>query len=134
MQGEILKMGRKGNLHLVYVNSKDLSSTKISPTRNIIDTLKNAVDDLIKSQTLIDRLICYELIKSLSDDKEIQYESFPCTSHYLNRYKEQKKHIQYSLLEIYPLTPADIDLTNFNSEELIKHMKIVSSQCNFWYV
>lgn len=134
-QGLLLNMGRKNNLHIIYVNSKDLSATKILPHHNVIDTYKQAVADLIKSQSLIDRLVAFELLKSLSDGQPIQYETFPCSSHYLNLYNEKKKHIQYSLLEIYPIVSTHIDMANFTGEDIVKNMKSLYTQChcNFWW-
>lgn len=135
MQGAILKYINKHNqpLHITYVNSKDLSQANIIPNHNLFDTWKQAVNDLIKSQTLIDRLVVHELLFNGSD---VGRSSFKCNYEELMTISEHRKTLKFSLLEIYPTIESDIDITNFNSEDISRNLKIMykSCKCHFWWI
>lgn len=134
-QGYILKYMMKHDQpsHITYINSKDLSQAKIMTHHNLFDTWKQAVNDLIKSQTLIDRLITYNLI---FNGKDVKHRSFKCEYDELLKIKEERKHLKFSMLEIYPLIECDLDITNFNQDDIVRNLKKIHNQCycNFWWV
>lgn len=133
MQGVILK-STTNCLHITYINAKDLSKPNLLPHHNLFDTWKQAVNDLIKSQTLIDRLAAHELLQSKGYD--IQFKSFDCTYTNLLDIMELKQTIKYSLLEVYPTISADFDITNFNSNDIERNLKLLygTLKCHFWYI
>ncbi len=120
--------------HMTYVNSKDLSKPNILPSHNLFDTWKQAVNDLIKSQTLIDRLVAYELL--LSKGLPIEKRSFPCDYKHLLKIKNIREKSKYSLLEIYPLKNHDINITNFTSNDISEALTSLYSNCHchFWWI
>lgn len=134
-QNTILKHIKKTKtpIHITYVNSKDLSQTNIKPHNNLFDTWIAAVNNLIKSQTLIDRLIAHEL---LFNNKEVQHTSFTCDYNNLMKNKLKREHCPFSLLEIYPTLESDINITSFTGEDVIRNMKTMykSCECHFWWV
>ena len=136
LQGQLLKyiQSDPDYFHIIYVNSTDLSKPKILPNHNLFDTWKQAVNDLIKSQTLIDRLVAYELL--LSKGLPIKKASFPCDYQHLLMVKEKRKIIKYSLLEIYPTEAHDIDITNFKAEDITNALEELYSKCycHFWWI
>lgn len=135
MQGAILKYIKTHNqpLHITYVNSKDLSQANIIPNNNLFDTWKQAVNDLIKSQTLIDRLVVHELLFNGNDVKQT---SFPCNYEELVKVSIHRETLKFSLLEIYPTMESDIDITNFNSDDITRNLKRMykSCKCHFWWI
>jgi predicted patatin/cPLA2 family phospholipase len=132
-QNIILKLTPHQPLHITYINSKDLSQAHIKPNYNLFDTWIAAVNNLIKSQTLLDRLIAHEL---LFNNKEVNTISFECTYDNLIQNQEKRKHCQFSLLEIYPTKESDIDITCFTGEDVVRNLKLMftSCQCHFWWV
>lgn len=133
-QNIILKYIKTNNkpIHITYVNSKDLSKANIKPNYNLFDTWLAAVNDLIKSQTLLDRLVAHEL---LFNNKEVKHMTFECQ--YQNLVKNQiiRQQARFSLLEIYPTIESDIDITNFNGDDVIRNMRTMRSSClcHFWW-
>ena len=136
LQGQLLRYIQNDPkfFHLTYVNSKDLSKPKILASHNLFDTWKQAVNDLIKSQTLIDRLVAYELL--LSKNLPIQKSSFICDYKNLLMVKEKRSTIKYSLLEIFPLESHEINITNFNADDISNALEKLYSKCycNFWWI
>ena len=92
------------------------------------------MNDLIKSQTLIDRLVAYELL--LSKGLPIKKLSFPCDYKHLLMVKEKRTKIKYSLLEIYPIKSHDINITNFTSDDISNALDDLYSKCrcHFWWI
>jgi len=131
LQGAILKHvhSKDKSLNIIYINSKDLSKANIIPHHNLFDTWKQAVNNLIKSQTLIDRLVAHKL---LFNGNEVQHCSFPCTHENLLNNKQFK----FSLLEIYPTVEVDLDITNFDKDDIVKNLKNVYNKClcHFWWI
>jgi hypothetical protein len=134
-QNIILKHIKSNNqpIHITYINSKDLSQAHVKPTYNLFDTWLAAVNNLIKSQTLIDRLIAHEL---LFNNKDVNYTTFKCNYDNLIKNKEKRMECQLTLLEIYPTKESDIDITNFTGEDVVRNLKDLSSlcQCHFWWI
>ncbi len=133
MQGVILK-SIKDSLHMVYINAKDLSTPNLLPHHNLFDTWKQAVNDLIKSQTLIDRLAAYELLQS--QGRHIIFEAFDCNYKNLKYVRQLKEKIHFSLLEVYPTQSADFDITLFSKEDIEKNLTMLygTFKCHFWYI
>jgi hypothetical protein len=136
MQEPILRYIKENNcaLHMIYINSVDLSCTDIIPSNNLIDTLKQTTRDIIRSQTVIDRLSAYEILRCHPGD--IRKETFPCNYDNLQRLKEIENYTQYSLLEIYPLETFDVDLTTFTGQDVIDaiHKTYDKCSCRLWWV
>ncbi len=132
MREAILKCEYK-EFHITYINSKDLSQAKIIPNHNLFDTWKQAVNDLIKSQTLIDRLTTHDL---LFNGKNVNHSSFKCNHENLIDITNKRKTLKYSLLEIYPTQESDIDITNFNSDDIVRNLHIMYEccECHFWWM
>ena len=136
LQGQLLKYIQSDPeyFHINYLNSKDLSKPNILPSHNLFDTWKQAVNDLIKSQTLIDRLVAYELL--VSKGLPIQKSSFLCNYENMLKVKEKRTTIKYSLLEIYPKESHEINITNFTSDDIVNALDKLYDQCHchFWWI
>jgi len=132
MREMILKNDK--SFHITYINSKDLSQPKMIPHHNLFDTWKQAVNDLLKSQTLIDRLAAHTMLKNQGDN--IKQETFECTYDNLLKNKMKREFLKYSLLEIYPTVESDIDITNFTSDDIVRNLHIMyhSCICHFWWI
>lgn len=124
----------KDPLHLVYINSVDLASPNIGTCHNVIDTWKQATHDLVRSQTVIDRLSGYEIIRC--QPGFVHKEEFPCTYENLKLIKALYDKIQFSLLEIYPLDNYDINILKFTGNDVIDamHRAYNNCACRFWWV
>lgn len=137
MQEPILKYAREVQtaLHIIYINSVDLSSPNIDPIHNVIDAWKQATHNLVRSQTVVDRLSGYELLKAF-DCGHIKKMEFKASHDTLLTLKEAQKTMVCSLLEIYPTKICDIDILNFTNKDIVRGMKDAydHSTCRLWYI
>jgi len=125
------------SLHIIYVNSVDLSSPNSKPSHNVIDTWRQATRNLVRSQTVIDRLSGYELLRCHQGNQgTMNKEEFICTYDNLERVKIIQSKVKYSMLEIYPVGNFDIDVTRFNGEDIVKaiHLSYANCRCRLWWV
>lgn len=136
MQEPILKYTKENQtgLHIIYVNSVDLSSPNVSTINNVLDTWKQATNDLVRSQTVIDRLSAYELLRC--HPGKMNKEEFLCNYENLERIKVLQKSIDYSLLEIYPTDTFDINIVKFNGEDVINAINEAynNCKCRIWWL
>lgn len=136
MQEPILKYARDNNssLHLIYVNSIDLSSSDIRPIHNVVDTWKQTAKNLIRSQTVIDRFSGYELLRCHAGI--MNKEEFVCSYDNIARVKEIQSRVRYSILEIYPTAKCDVELVKFTGEDVIRaiHTAYQNCACRFWWL
>lgn len=136
MQEPILKYTRDNDapLHIVYVNSVDLSSPNLKAIHNVLDTWKQATNDLVRSQTVIDRLSGYELLRC--HPGVMHKEEFVCTYENLERVKLIQSRVKYSMLEIYPTDRFDIEIVKFNGDDVINsiHTAYKNCKCRLWWL
>lgn len=136
MQEPILKYVRshKTSLHLFYINSIDISSSKGKECHNVVDTWRQATTDLIRSQTVNDRLSAYELLRC--HPGTLHQEQFACTYDNIERVKKIQAKIQYSLLEIYPKISVDVNVVSFTGDDVIDAIKTVyhNCACRLWWL
>ena len=139
MQEPILKYIRSNEsvdktLHIVYVNSVDLSSPNLKPCHNVIDTWRQATRDLVRSQTVIDRLSAYELLRC--QPGTMNKEEFICNFENMERIKEIQSKVMYSMLEIYPIETHDVDIVAFNGVDVINSIKKIygKCKCRLWWI
>ena len=136
MQEPILKFTRENDapLHIVYVNSVDLSRADIKPIRNILDNWKQAAHDLVRSQTVIDRLSGYELLRCHPGD--INKDEFVCNYENILRIKDIQTKVKYTMLEIYPNGTYDVDIVNFNGTDVINAIRAAykNCRCRLWWL
>ncbi len=136
MQEPLLNMVKqnKQSLHMVYINSVDLSSPNLAKCHNVIDTWKQATHDLVRSQTVIDRLSGHEIIRC--QPGHIHKEEFPCTFNNLQIVKTLYKVLKFSLLEIYPKDNYDINILNFNGNDVVAamHAAYDNCACRLWWI
>lgn len=136
MQEPILHFIRENNapLHIVYVNSVDLSSPSMKPCHNVLDTWRQATRDLVRSQTVIDRLSGYELLRC--QPGLMNKEEFACNHINMERIKEIQAKVKYSMLELYPINPSDIDIVSFQGEDVIRGIRNAygKCRCRLWWL
>jgi len=136
MQEPILKYIHSKNekLHLLYINSVDLSNPNTKPIHNILDTWKQTANDLIRSQTVIDRLSCYELLRCHSN--KINKNEFVCDHQTMTKIKSIQDKIKYSMLEIYPIQRIELNLSNFNGNDVVDGIRdaYTKCRCRFWWI
>lgn len=136
MQEPILKYvdDHQSPLHIIYVNSVDLSSPNIPPCHNVIDTGKQAAKNMVRSQTVIDRQAAYHLLRC--QPGKLHKEEFICNYANLQRVKNIQHHVKYSLLEIFPLEHCEVDLVSFTGADIITLMKKTYDHCScrLWWL
>jgi hypothetical protein len=136
MQEPILKYvnDNKESLHILYINSVDLSNPNIKPIHNILDTWKQTANDLIRSQTVIDRLSCYELLRCHSN--KINKTEFVCSHAVLLKIKKIQSKVKYTMIEFYPTTHVEINLTKFNGNDVVNSIResYQKCRCRFWWI
>lgn len=136
MQEPILKYVRnnKVSLHIIYVNSVDLSSPNLKPCHNVLDTWRQATHDLVRSQTVIDRLSGYELLRC--QHGIMNKEDFICNYENMERIKEIQSKVMYSMLEIYPIQTCDVNIVAFNGDDVITAIRKTygNCKCRLWWI
>lgn len=136
MQEPIIRYIRENNdsLHMIYVNSIDLSHSNYKQNNNVFDTWKQASHNMVKSQTVIDRLFAHEMLKK--NKGEMKRKDGTCNYQNMKEIKELQKNIKYSLLEIYPNGDFDINLINFNGDTIKSAIHIAYKNCKyrFWWI
>lgn len=122
-------------LHIIYINSVDLSLCNTKKIHNVLDTWKEVTHDLIRSQIVIDRKIGYEIIREQSS-KDLIKKEFTCNYENLDLIKNLPS--KYSLLEFYPSGSEnfDVDITRFSGKDIITsiHKAYNSCSCRLWSV
>jgi hypothetical protein len=121
-------------LHLVYVNSIDLSVTNSTECYNVVDTWKQATNNMVRSKTVCDRLLCYQMLKHKPG--KIRQVDFECNYNNLKSIQRFRILTKCSLLEIYPNNPKVVKLSKFNGEDIVKCIKSTYGKCTcrFWWV
>lgn len=136
MHDPILKYIRDHNdsLHLFYVNSVDLSHPVVNPIHNVLDNWRQATHDLIRSQTVSDRLSGYKLL--CCNSGTMHKEEFICNYQNLQHVKDIQSKVKFSMLEIYPINIYDIDISNFNGNDVINgiHNAYPNCRCRLWWL
>jgi predicted acylesterase/phospholipase RssA len=136
MQEPILKYTQDNDapLHIIYVNSVDLSAPDLKPIHNILDTWKQATNNLVRSQTVIDRLSGYQLLRC--HPGIMNKDEFICNYENVERVRQIQSRVKYSMLEIYPTDRFDIEIVNFNGEDVISaiHKAYKNCKCRLWWL
>lgn len=136
MQEPILKhiQKTKNPLHVFYVNSIDLSSPNIKPCHNVLDNWRQATHNLVRSQTVIDRLAGYELLRCQSGS--MNKDEFICNYENMERVKIIQSKVSYSMLEIYPIDHFSVDIRNFSGEDVINNIRNAYNKCKcrLWWI
>lgn len=125
---------KEENLHMIYVSSVDISQLENVPSYNLFDTWKQATDNLLRYQTVVDRLSAYNLLAY--GNREVEYCKFPCTKKNLERIFQLGVHLSRYLLEIYPTIHVEIELSDITGENILTAMDKVEGKlyCNFWWL
>jgi len=124
----------KTSMHLIYINSVNLSNHNQKSINNIIDNIKETTSDLIRSSVVNDRLAGYKLLKNFPGI--INYKEFDCNYDNIGKIKIIQSEINYSLLEIYPTVKYEINIMNFNGNDITNeiHKSYKDLKCRFWFI
>lgn len=123
------------NLHITYINPKNLSTTNVVHNNNMFDIWEEAVSNLLRSNLVVDRLSAYELF-NYQNVSNIHKSEFKCTYDNLIEMNVIKNKSKASMLEIFPIKPITVDITNFNGHDIKKAMNEIydNCMCNFWWI
>lgn len=123
-------------LHLVYINSDNLSAPVDITINTALDRTKQAIDALIRSHGVIDRQIGYDIIRCHDSKSEIHKDEFPCTPLNLQRLVTIWDKLHCSMLEIYPEHGVEVNITNFTGDDVLEKIAEVRDQCHcrLWWV
>lgn len=136
MKGPLTQYILKENncVHLIYINSVNLSDIEKFDSFNVLDIWKQATEDLIRSFSVFDRLVAYEILRSQSNN--IKNHNFKCTYNNLNIIKKIFKLVKFTLLELYPSTPLEVNITSFTGDDTIKLIRKAYNNClcRFWWI
>ena len=124
-------------MHLIYINSVNLSNHKQKSINNIIDNIKVTTEDFIRSSVVNDRLAGYELLKNFKNAAgPINFKEFACNFDNIKKIKDIQTIVNYSLLEIYPNVKYEINIVNFNGNDIIDEMykSYNDLKCRYWFI
>ena len=124
----------KTSMHLIYINSINLSNHNQKSINNMADNLKETASNLVRSSVVNDRLAGYNLLKYFNTD--INYKEFDCNYDNIEKIKLVQSIINYSFLEIYPEITYEINIINFNGDDIINeiHKSYKNLKCRFWFI
>lgn len=105
-------------LHLIYINPINFDKPKIFEGENIMVNWKQTFANIVNSQILTDCQIAYHLLLILN--YEMNRIEFPSTAENLKQLKKIENY--HYLLEFYPVEPNDINIVDFNGEEVGKNL------------
>lgn len=122
-------------LHIVYINSCNLMKCEKTRDGNVFQTWKQAMSDLVRGQTAIDRAAAHALIKKRSPCRNLQELFFPCNSESLLRVLEIRRTNPHTLLEIYPQKTYEVDITSFTGVDAANTLRKAYEDCrmHLWY-
>lgn len=136
MQEPILRKvkEKKEPLHIIYINSIDLSRPNIKPCHNVLETWRQATKDLIRSQTVNDRISGYELLRCQGGN--ILEDEFQCNFENMQRIKNIQSRVMYSMVEIYPMENNDVNICNFTGEDVVEAIRksYGNCRCRLWWL
>lgn len=129
-------------LHITYITPENLSGHDgqhdAHIENNVLDTIHQASQDILRSQTMMDRKVAYGLLSARG--LPIEYETFPCNYETLSRVMALRAELTASLLEIYPINRVEekwrINITNFTNVEINQSVEEIYGHCacRFWYI
>ena len=118
------------SMHIIYVNSINLATLNVDhPCHNVFDTWRQVTDDLIRSQTVIDRWAAYNLLRHKVGSDNMRKHEFMCNYANLERLRSVTDRVRYFLLEIFPETYISITLTAFTGDDVIAGIRKAYPQC-----
>jgi predicted acylesterase/phospholipase RssA len=123
LQGVLLDKTKKGEaLHIIYVNSVNLDHFERKRIKNMVDTWHQAASDLIKTQTVIDRMAGIHLLKAQKGVFKKTMD-IPFNVGTMKKIMEKQKKHKYTLAEIYPSLNHDVSLETFTGNDITEAMK-----------
>lgn len=123
LQGLLLDKTKQGEeLHIIYANSVNLDHFERKRIKNMVDTWHQAASDLIKTQTVIDRMAGIHLLKAQKGICKKTMDIPFNTETMKSIMKKQKKH-RYTLVEVYPSMNYDVSLETFAGKDIVEAMK-----------
>jgi hypothetical protein len=138
MQESILSIVNKDSapLHIMYVNSVDLSAISNDNIKNVVDTWIQTIDDLIRATTVIDRLAGYELLRSCNGNGDVHKTDFVCNYNNLSKLQTIYDKVKYTMMEIYPTKQYEINIVNFKTDDMIRAIDqaYINTRCRFWWL
>lgn len=132
--------GRGSSLHIMYINSMDVSSPRnpddAARFRNIIGNSQDTVSDMVRAQTVVDRSVALGLIAR--SRRHTMYLDFKWHISNIEKLVTflRADHVAGSVTEVYPIQPIEIDIINFTPEDVTSAMTRARLGCRarFWWI
>lgn len=138
-------------LHITYINCLNLNVIKQRECNNVIDNWRQAMHDLIRFQTVNDRLIAYNMMRVVAKGGNILKDEFKCNKENMERVRRLRmggdgngsesgdganRGCKFSLLEMYPSEYRDVDITGFNGDDVVRNIRYLydKCRCRLWWV
>lgn len=138
MQESLLEIINKNAepLHIMYVNSVDVSAITNDNIKNVVDTWIQTIDDLIRATTVIDRLAGYELLRSCQGKGHVHKTEFICNYNNLSKLQKIYDKVKYTMMEIFPTKQYEINIVNFKTDEMIRAIDqaYLNTRCRLWWL
>lgn len=109
---------KKQSLHIIYLNSMDLSEVENEHVKNILDNSKKAIEEVVRCNIVNDRFSAYSCIRRYQGEDHVT--ELPCNAENLEKIKHAKEKVSSSLLEIYPKVSILIDITKFSGQDVVR--------------
>jgi len=124
-------------LHIIYVNSIDLGEQRCNGHchQNLVENGREAAMDLVRGQIVSDRYAGYNCLRRHADEK-IHYREIVGTAENIGAYLSQSKKCQRSMLELFPGTYREVDITTFDGADIVRIMRQTEADCwgRIWWV
>lgn len=139
----IVKAALPSRCHFTYINPIDLTSgaPPVTGSYNMMENGRDAARDLIRSQTLLDRLTAIDLVRLVADEEHPlrEYHS-TCSFDNLRMLDQLRADSLASILEIKPTGPDEdarnINIVSFSGADVVNAIRKVYPECtcHLWYV
>lgn len=129
------KLEKKGEkMNIIYVSPINSYESDNKECINFLDNVKQASDDFVRSNSILDKVIAHNMIKN--KDKKIYEYEFLCTLGNLERIKKVWNIVDRSMLEIYPIESLEVNINSFTGEEVVEMVEkcFEHLKCKFWFI
>lgn len=133
MGDSIFLLANSGPVHMFYMNPIDVDNINgtESESNNLLDSWKEATDNLVESITIGDRYSCIVLLEKIALSKNLKVSYIESS----DMGTVNKIETDYSVLELYPGVYHEINITSFTGDDIVSEIRSSHKDIKFrfWY-
>lgn len=137
LQDRVREFAEEGSLHIDYISSFDMQTITTSTYRSLYDNGTQTIGELVKSLCVQDRLVAIEILRThLTNVATLHFAAVEGNQENLRMIEKVRSTCQYSVLELYPLENASLDLLTFKPTDIVNLINQAKSKygLRFWWI